>query len=66
MVDNHNQQSTIVYRWVLHVSMSFMPLITATDHEGEVKEKKDSQTQAKTQKDESPFQYACYPLNPCA
>jgi hypothetical protein len=44
--------------------MSFMPLIIATEYEREVEEKKISQTQAKAQKDESPFQYACDPHSP--
>jgi hypothetical protein len=41
-VDNHTkiEQSTIVHQWVLHVSMSFMPLITATEYEREVEEKR--------------------------
>jgi hypothetical protein len=42
-----------------------MALMTATDHGREVEETKVSQTQAKSQKNESPFQYACDPLAPC-
>jgi hypothetical protein len=44
------------------MSMSFTPLITPTEYEREVEGKRSR----KVQKDESTFQYVCYPLNPCA
>jgi hypothetical protein len=46
------------------MSISFMLLITATEYERDVEEKKVSRTSTKVQRDESPFQYACDPHPP--